>query len=222
VLGIQTDMVTLLYADPTLWLNQFPLVNVAANGSTFTVDNRTSIAGADGIRSGDLILFTNPLGSALRMVTQTPTTQVVQMAGGDPLGINQMAAAEGTLTDLQSTPGVYPPTTATRVLMVTYYVDTVTDPTLPRLVRQINAGPRLAMALGVENLQFTYDLVDGTTNPTNVAAPPVANSPHQIRKVNLFLSGRSLELMHNPQQFYRNSMATQVTLRSLSFVDRYQ
>jgi hypothetical protein len=143
------------------------------------------------------------------------------MASGDPIGLNQMAADEGTLASLQTAPDVYPPTTATRVTLVTYYIDVTTDPALPRLVRQVNNGPRLAVALAVENLQFTYDLVDGTTNPTNVETPGADNSPHQIRKVNLFLAGRSLDLMPNPRQFFRNSMATQVTLRSLSFVDRY-
>ena len=81
---------------------------------------------------------------------------------------------------------------------------------------------RLAIALGVENLQFTYDLVDGTTNPSNVETPPVANSANQIRKANLFIAARSLELSLPTGQFVRNSMAAGVGLRSLSFVDRYR
>jgi hypothetical protein len=167
-------------------------------------------------------LFSNPLGTALRMVTQNPNGQLVTMMPGDPMAINQDAAAEGTILNLQTGPGAYPPTTATRVLMVTYYIDNVTDPTLPRLVRQVNVGPRLAMALGVENVQLTYDLVDGVNNPTNVDEPPPANSANQIRKVNLFVAARSLDKMPTLDQFFRNSMATQVGLRSLSFMDRYQ
>jgi prepilin-type N-terminal cleavage/methylation domain-containing protein len=222
ILGVSTDMVTVLYADRSLALAAFPLIDIDANGDTMTVDNRTNIGGADGLRIGDLVLFSNPLGNALRMVTQNPNGQVVTMVPGDPMAINQNAAAEGTLINLQSAPGVYPPTTATRVLMVSYYIDDVTDPALPRLVRQVNTGPRLAMALGVENVQVTYDLVDGVNNPTNVDTPPVANSPNQIRKVNLFLAARSLDKMPTLDQFFRNSVATQVGLRSLSFMDRYQ
>jgi hypothetical protein len=221
VLGISTDMVTILSADPTLWLNQYPLESIHGSGNNFRVDPRTNITGPNGIREGDLILFSNPLGNALRMVTATPSDELVLMTPSDPIGLNQMAADEGTLASLQTGPGEYPPTTATRVVMVTYYIDVTTDPSLPRLVRQVNNGPRLAVALAVENLQFTYDLVDGTTNPTNVETPGADNSPHQIRKVNLFLAGRSLDLMPNPRKFFRNSMATQVTLRSLSFIDRY-
>jgi len=74
----------------------------------------------------------------------------------------------------------------------------------------------------VENLQITFDLVDGVTNPTNVDTPPVTNSSNQIRKANLFLSARSQDVNPQTKQFFRNTMATQVGLRSLSFVDRYR
>jgi hypothetical protein len=156
------------------------------------------------------------------MVTHTPGGQMVTMNPNDPLGLNQPTAAQGTLQNLQTAPNAYPPTTATRVLMISYYIDAVTDPTLPNLMRQINASQPLAIARGVENLQFTFDLVDGTINPTNVPTPPLANSPNQIRKVNLFMASRSLDEIPGQRKFFRNSMATQVGLRSLSFVDRYQ
>jgi hypothetical protein len=124
--------------------------------------------------------------------------------------------------NLQSSPGVFPPTTATRVWLVSYYVDTTTDATLPRLVRRINMGDTLAIAMGVENLQITYDIIDGVTNPTNLEALPAGNSANQIRKANLFLAARSLDIDRQTNAFFRNSMATQVGLRSLSFVDRYR
>jgi hypothetical protein len=222
VLGVSTDMITVIYADRTLALNQYPLAAIAANGTTATVDNRTNLGGPDGIRQGDLILFNNPLGNALRMVTQPPNGQIITMNAADPLSLNQTAAAQGTILNLQTAPGVYPLTTATRVTMVTYYVDTTTNPAFPQLMRQVNGGPRLAIARGIENMQLTYDLVDGTTNPTNVDTPPVANSANQIRKVNVFLSARSPDQLPTMHEYFRNSMATQVGLRSLSFVDRYQ
>lgn len=222
VLGVQTDIVTVMYADATLVLNNAPLVAIAPNGGSMTVDPGTNIQGANGLRAGDLILFSNANGNALQQITRTDGTQTVFFDPGGPMNLNQSGAAQGSITGIQSAPGVYPPTTATRVLMISYYVDTVTDPTLPRLVRQVNLGPRLAVSLGVENLQFTYDLVDGTVNPTNVPEPGVANSPNQIRKANLFMSARSLDMAPVPRAFFRNSMATEVGLRSLSFVDRYQ
>jgi hypothetical protein len=123
---------------------------------------------------------------------------------------------------LQQGPGVFPITTASRVLMVTYVVDTVTDPTLPRLVRQVNLGAPLAIAIGAENLQFTFDLIDGVTNPANVEIITAPNSPNQVRKINIFLSARSIDIDHQTGQYFRNSTATDVALRSLSFVNRYQ
>jgi hypothetical protein len=222
VLGLPTDLVTLLYADATLPLNTAPLTAIAPGGSSMTVNPGTTIQGSNGLRPGDLILFSNANGNALQMITRADGTQTVYFDVGDSLNLNQPAAAQGNLTALQSSPGVFPPTTATRVLMISYYVDIVTDPTLPRLVRQVNNGPRLAVSLGVENLQYSYDLVDGTVNPTNVPEPPPGNSPNQIRKANLFMSARSLDMQRTPPQFFRNSMVTEVGLRSLSFVDRYR
>lgn len=222
ILGVQTDIITVMYADRTLSLSQVTLDAIAADGSTMTVNAATPVTGVGGIQAGDLILFSNALGNALQMVTTTPTSQVVAFATADPMRLNQRGVPEGTILNLQSTPGVFPPTTALRVVMVSYYIDTVTDPALPRLVRRLNLGNRLAIALGIENTQITYDLVDGVTNPTSVDTPPVGNSPNQIRKVNLVLSGRSQEVNPQTNQFYRNQTATEVGLRSLSFVDRYQ
>jgi hypothetical protein len=222
LLGVSTDIINVLYADRTLNISANPLTAIAADGSTMTVATATPVTGVSGLQAGDLILFSNALGNALQMVTTTPTGQTVSFATGDAMNINQRAAAAGSILSLQSSPGVFPPTTATRVLLVSYYIDTTTDSTLPRLVRRVNMGANLAIAMGVENLQITYDLVDGVTNPTNVDTPSSSNSANQIRKANLFLSARSQDANPQTGQFFRNTMATQVGLRSLSFVDRYR
>jgi hypothetical protein len=222
LLGVPTDLINVVYADRTLNLSANPLTSIAADGSTMTVAAATPVTGVGGLQAGDVILFSNALGNALQMVTTTPTSQTVTFAAGDPMNLNQRGAAAGSVMNLQSSPGVFPPTTATRVLIVSYFVDTTTDPTLPRLVRRINMGQNLAIAMGVENLQVTYDLVDGVTNPTNVDTPAVTNSANQIRKANIFLSARSQDVNPQTKQFFRNTMATQVGLRSLSFVDRYR
>lgn len=225
VLGVTTDIVTSMYADPTLALNTWPLTAIGANGVSMTVDNRTSIAGADGLRIGDLILFSNANGNAIQTITRLGGGQIVFFDpndANDGMRLNQPGAAQGSIVGLQSSPGVWPPTTATRINLISYYIDVVTDPLLPRLVRQVATGPQLAIALGMENVQLSYDLVDGTANPTNVPEPPPGNSANQIRKVNLFISARSLDMAPLPRNYVRNSMATEVGLRSLSFVDRYR
>ena len=74
---------------------------------------------------------------------------------------------------------------------------------------------------------------NGINNPTNVrmtdadldgsgACAPDPCSPNQIRKVNFVLAGRSSRPMKGTNQYFRNRLTTQVSLRSLSFVDRYQ
>jgi hypothetical protein len=47
-------------------------------------------------------------------------------------------------------------------------------------------------------------------------------SPNQIRKANIFLSGRSRQPRRGTQQFFRNHLFTQVSLRSMAFIDRYR
>ena len=56
---------------------------------------------------------------------------------------------------------------------------------------------------------------------TGACAPRVC-SPNQIRKVNFMLSGRSRLPMRTTRQFFHNTLVTQVSLRSLAFVDRYR
>jgi hypothetical protein len=223
LLGVDTDVFTVLYADRTIALDSKPLVSIASDGTSMTVDDAVPVTGTDGLKAGDLILFTNEKGSALQMVTATPTTQVVEFADNDPMRMNQRSAAQGTILNLKDEDtGAFPQTTALRVLMISYFVDVPDGSDLPRLSRRVNMGDKLAIAMGVENLQVTYDLVDGTTNPTNVEDVPTGNSANQIRKANLYLAARSQDVDPQTRSFFRNSMATQVGLRSLSFVDRYR
>src|SRR5690606_6377386 len=93
-------------------------------------------------------------------------------------------------------------TEATRVRMITYFVDTVTDPRTPRLVRVVGGAQPNAVGLGVQALRLTYDLADGADNPVAVRmddddlagggdCSPNPCSVNQIRKVNILLSMRA-------------------------------
>jgi Tfp pilus assembly protein PilW len=219
--GRPTDMVNILYADDLLPLNQQPLDAIAADGSSMTVNAATPITNVDnGLREGDLIAFSNALGNTIQYVTRV-SGQVAFFEPGDPMSLNQPAAPNGSILQLQSG-GTFPPTTATRVLLVTYYVDTTTDPASPRLIRRINNRAGQAVALVVDDLQLTYDLVDGVSNPTDIETPVAPNSPNQIRKVNIRIFGRSSARLRNTGEFLSRSLATQVSFRSLTFVDRYR
>ena len=79
--------------------------------------------------------------------------------------------------------------------MITYYLDAATDPEHPRLVRRVNNGDPstfdntlgTAVAIDVVDLQFTYDISNGTGNPGNVEMTPTdlgtggACSPDRLR-----------------------------------------
>ena len=81
-------------------------------------------------------------------------------------------------------------------------------------------------------MQFTYDLVDGVNNPSNVqfvagdylttgACSPSACSQPQIRKINIVLMGRSANPMPGRSTVFRNMLTSQVSLRGMAFVDEY-
>jgi hypothetical protein len=124
--------------------------------------------------------------------------------------------------------------------MISYYLDNTTVPGRPRLVRRMNNGDPLVfnntlgnvVAFDVEGLTFTYDINDSATNPSGVkfnaadiagtgACPSTPCSSNQIRKVSVVMTGRSSTVEQSSQQFFRNSLFTEVSLRSLAYVDRY-
>jgi hypothetical protein len=219
--GRATDIVNILFADNLLQLNQSPLTAIANDGSSVSIDPGTPITGINNaVRPGDLIQLSNALGSTIQYVSGV-AGQTISFDAGDPLGLNQPNAPQGSVGLLKAG-GVFPPTTATRIWLVTYYLDTATDPQNPRLIRRVNDRPGETVALVSSDLQLSYDLVDGVTNPTSVETPVAPNSPNQIRKANIFLSGRSSYADRTTKDFLRRNLTTQVSLRSLSFVDRYQ
>ena len=68
-------------------------------------------------------------------------------------------------------------TTLFRVMMVTYYVDNTTTLGAPRLVRQVNDFTPQALAGVVEDIDLTYDLVDGINNPAEIPSLPYTDYP---------------------------------------------
>ncbi len=225
MLGQPTDIITILYADNTIPLNTLPLVSITASGNSMQVDPSINIqTGNDAIHAGDLIMFSNAQGNALQAVTGITGTSTVNFAINDVFNLNQRSDPQGTIKQLQAPlgSGTYPPTTATRIWMITYYLDSVTDPQHVRLVRQVNFNPPQPVAEVLENLQISYNFIDGVTNPSNQKSVPLGLSENQIRMINLFLGSRSNEKLTQLNDYYHNNLATQVSLRSLAFVNRYR
>jgi prepilin-type N-terminal cleavage/methylation domain-containing protein len=200
----------------------------------------------DNVRVGDLLELRRNSDTATVYVTNV-VGQTITFAPGDPLNLNQFDAALnmlGTTNQLRTAPATDPivptmlagveqqgPWQVYRVRMLSYFVDTTTNPASPRLVRQMNGGARNAVAFEIEAFRMTFDIADGVGNPATVrmdatdlgaggACAPSPCSPNQIRKANLTLAIRS-EQKNQQTGYYHNTLFTQVALRSLSFVDRY-
>lgn len=125
--------------------------------------------------------------------------------------------------------------------MITYYVDATTDAGHPRLVRRVNNGHPTAfnntlgtaVAHDMANLQFTYDISNGTNNPGNIemtdsdttTTSTCDQSPcaaTQIRKINLQLTGRSRNAVNTKLRAFHNTLTSQVSLRGMAFVDEHR
>jgi hypothetical protein len=231
----------------------------AADGKV--IDDRETPV--DNIRVGDLIMLKKGSTSILLQVTGV-NGQEITFSAGDTLNLNQFQVLDdnvnteemaGTANRLVNQEPVDEPvarnaangapvitgTNATRVRMITYFIDPFTDPRSPRLMRIVDHRPATTVAFSAENLRLTYDIVDGQENPAALrmlaqditpgpASPCDSDepgvetgcSPNQIRKVNVVLAGRSREAAAESQRHFRNTLFTQVSLRSLAFVDRYQ
>ena len=249
--GSVTDEITVMYADNTSGLDAKPIYAPAVanppspgcpNGSLtltgtqlqVTFDSNCVNLAAAGItvQSGDLVMLSNSLGSALVYVTSA-AGQTLTFASGDPFKLNGRPDPTGTVKQLMTSStcnganACFPPTTATRIWMISYYLDNVSAPPFIRLVRQVNFNTPTPVGETLENLQFTYNFVDGVTNPSNQATVPNGNSESQIRTVNVWLAARTSYVVHKGSsraqtQYARNNLMTQISLRSMAYVNKYQ
>jgi hypothetical protein len=224
---------------------------MTANGRSITVAPGVNIsdtpdAFGDNLRVGDLLeLRRRGTSDTATVYVSNVVGQVVTFSPGDPLGLNQFDTTgimEGTTNKIfVAGDPVAPvivagvtqagPWDAFRVRMISYFVNTTANPASPRLVRQINANAANAVAFEIEAFRLSFDIADGTGNPSGVrmnatdlgvggACAPFACSANQIRKANVTIAVRS-ERRSKETGFYQNTLFTQVALRSLSFVDRF-
>lgn len=237
-----SDTITILYADNTYPLQQNPIVSTAsgtttacagsiqAKSGTLTITFAPNCANISletvPIRVGDLIMLTNAQGYALQTVTGvTNSTNTLVFAPGDAFNLNgndnPTGSPQGTLGTIEvpTFSGKFPPTTATRIWMISYFLNYVSGST--GLMRQVNMNAPQIVGQVIEDLQVSYDVVDGATNPSNVKQPALPDTPAQIRKVNLFLAGRG-EYPNQSNTYFRSNLLTQVSLRSLAFIQKYQ
>jgi prepilin-type N-terminal cleavage/methylation domain-containing protein len=231
--GPKSDIIMMMYADNTLQkLSQKPVNgptcpngSINPSGSTFIFDQACVVIGAAGIpvNPGDLLMIFNNNGNCLQTVSAVGG-QTLTFNPNDAFNLNGRSAKDtaGTIKQLQNPDGSYPPTSVTRVWMVTYYLDSVTDPLHPTLMREVNFNAPQPVAESLENLQFAYNFADGSkTPPVNQFAVPAADTENQIRSVNIYLGARS-EARNSDMKYVRTNLSTQVALRSMAYFNTYK
>jgi prepilin-type N-terminal cleavage/methylation domain-containing protein len=238
--GQATDVVVTLAVD-----NAFLNVALSAmTGSSVDIAAGPNIAsGPDRVTTGQLMMITKGSTTTLLQVTGVDTsTRRLTFATGDSLNLNQPSAAAGTLATLNAMAPANTPSAAliSRIRMITYYLDATTDAQHPRLVRRVNNGSATtfdntlgnAVAMDIENLQFSFDLIDGNGNPANVRmvsadlagtgrCAPNACGATQIRKINIAMTGRSQNGANKSSSVYRNTLTSEVSFRGMAFFNEY-
>jgi hypothetical protein len=125
-------------------------------------------------------------------------------------------------------PLTYPATQISRLIMVTYFIQPFAGPNGPdaRIMRQVGTHPPIPIAEHIEDLKFTFDVVDPVTNALTanslaaaLGTPPVSQ-PNQIRKVNINVTARAVR-REGTGDFLRINLTTSIGPRNLSFRDRY-
>jgi hypothetical protein len=238
--GEPSDEITLVTVDEN-WTNLPPLqissmTSSTANGYTVNVtipascvspgcNPSLSPSGTYNVNIGDLLMFSTPGGLyALGMVTNVNTSSNTIYFHSDPLGLDQVCAAQGCTGSIDSLKeaGVYPAGMAlTKVDMITYYISNTNSAHPYSLMRELNAGnetqtPTQPVSYGVNSLQFSYDLSTGAADLRN----PNPSTPNQIRNVNLTVSGISNVPLPSGQ-FFSNTLSSSVTIRNLEYVNQF-
>ncbi len=239
--GVATDVLSVIMAD-NAFLDQ---ALTAVTSSYVDVAAGVNLAsGPDRVAPGQLMIISKGSFNTLVQVTAVDTAaRRLTFADGDSLNLNQSGAANGSLAALNAQVPVNAAanTLISRVRMVTYYIDAALDPNRPRLVRRLNNGHETsfdntlgtAVAFDTVDLQFGFDISNGTGNPGNVemtaadmagggACTPNPCGRTQVRKVNVEVTGRSVDRLPPANQYFKNTLKSQVSLRGMAFVDKYR
>jgi prepilin-type N-terminal cleavage/methylation domain-containing protein len=231
----RSDAIKIAYVDPTIDWSAFQAANIAPNGGSLTMPAATLPAVTDpavGVTPGDVILLQNVYGSAIGVATAVAGQTIT--FGADPLNINQPGAAAGNIAALAtpgSNPVTYPPTQVSRLTMVSYFIQSFVGPNGPdaRLMRQSGSHLAVPVAEHIEDLKFTYDVIDPISNaltansPDAVIGSPAVAQPNQIRKININVTSKAVRAdLNAAATTQRVNLTTSIGPRNLSFRDRYQ
>jgi prepilin-type N-terminal cleavage/methylation domain-containing protein len=187
-----------------------------------------------GLTPGDLLQFQVTTGVGNNATSSTVMAEVtnvtlaansplgelqwnVSFAAGDPLRMNQPAAATGNLNSVIGYTGL-----ANRINVISYYIDNSIVP--PRLMRQTSGHTPIPLVENVAFLRFSYDLYDSTTNSAKVdqddGGASLGLTPSQITKINIKHMALNSTL-HGAQGFQGLDLQTSVSARDLTFKNDY-
>ena len=187
-----------------------------------------------------MLISKGALNTLVQVTSVDVPTRVLTFADNDSLRLNQSGAERGNLIALNAADPVDAPaaTRISRLRMITYYLDNITDSAHPRLVSPGQQRPSTtfdntlgtAVAIDALDLQFAFDISNGTGNPGDVemtgvtwsvaarATPTPARERRFARSTScsVAVAGRAGD--HLPS----NTLESQVSLRAMAFVDRYR
>ncbi len=237
-----TDTITVVYTDPTFYLDCYQATatndttvtfaltagsqasaNCTANGSTIQNINDTNV----GLTAGDLLLFTFGSKTVVAEVTSPATSTTATFATGDAMKMNQGATVTGTLASITNgTTG-----TATRIFVVTYYVDNHTT-TPARLMRQVSGHTPMPVVENVSYLKFSYDLFNDSTSSPAVNQPNPGSGdsndtasngllPNQVTKINILHLAMSSTVKSAQNGYQGLDLGTSVSARNLIYSNNY-
>jgi prepilin-type N-terminal cleavage/methylation domain-containing protein len=207
-----------------------------------------NILAAGGLNVGDLLLFqvsqagngtgdqgTSTVTSAtvVAEITGLPAGgTTINFAANDPLNFNQASTVSGTFANFaQSNLGTtYQSSNASttmsvcRLEAVTYFLEVPAaggTVQTPRLMRQVNGLTAIPVADNITNLQFSYDVIDGSNEVVPNQANPVGAglSPGEIQKVNMWVMSQSL--LNGGNKYQSMYLASSVSARNMSFCNAY-
>jgi prepilin-type N-terminal cleavage/methylation domain-containing protein len=236
---MSTDIVTVVYTDPTFALNCYTASLTNTTTVTFALPSPLTCTlplglatpqnvndSGVGLTAGDLVWFSfNP--NVVAEVTSV-SGSVVTFAANDPLKFNQATATASLAKATAGATG-----TGTRLLVITYYLDSTVNPS--RLMRQVSGHTPMPVAENIVYLKFTYDLFNPTTDTVAVnQCNPGANDacdtasagllPNQITKINVqnLAIDSSQSGGHFGQSAYqRLDLQTSVSARNLTYINNY-
>lgn len=181
------------------------------------------------------MMIFNTHGYSVATVTAVGAGGVLSMSAGDPLNLNQPTAAAGNVSALRNAPNpppngpqTYPTTTAVRINVVTYFVQTSpgadgvlgTADDYPVLMRQVNAQNAIPLVDYTTTMKVTYDIYNSSnsTYQAGLDGNQIGNAS-EIRKINISLTLQSSGTGQARNETY--TINTAVSPRDLSFKDRY-